>query len=283
MQRVDKSEMIADLRRVAQVLETNELSQDVYSKYGKVPISTVRSRFGSWKAAVEAAGLKLAVPTSRKESLSEAELLTEIISVTRQLNKVPSEREITAHGKFSLKPYSKRWGSFGKAREIAYSKYGNPAGLSEQQDLKLSKSATRNLSKPPRADDFWSFIHPKIRNITEAKFEAGFYADAVETALKEVNKQVKLYVLNKTGKELDGAGLMTTAFSVNSPIIRLNVLSSETDRNIQQGYMQIFAGTMQGIRNPKAHDNLTPTKNRTIHLIFLASLLMEKLDEAGIL
>lgn len=281
MKKLNKSEMIADLRRVAQALETNELNQDVYSKYGKVSITTIGNRFGSWKAALEAAGLKLAIP-ARKE-LSDDELLTDIISVTRQLNKVPSERELAAHGKFSITPFRDRWGSFGKAKEAAYSKYGNPTVLPGKQHPKPPKSMIKNLSKSPGLADFWGFIHPKIRSITEAKFEAGFYADAVETGLKEVNKQVKLYVLNKTGKELDGTGLMTTAFSMNNPIIRLSALSSETDRNIQQGYMQIFAGTMQGIRNPKAHDNLTLTKTRTIHLLFLASLLMEKLDEAGIL
>ncbi len=44
--------------------------------------------------------------------------------------------------------------------------------------------------------------------------------------------------------------------------------------------MYIFAGAMTGIRNPKAHDNLTISIERATHFIFLASLLMYKLDEA---
>jgi hypothetical protein len=43
--------------------------------------------------------------------------------------------------------------------------------------------------------------------------------------------------------------------------------------------MQIFAGAMQGIRNPKAHDNIDIHKERAMHQIILASLLMYKLDE----
>ena len=37
---------------------------------------------------------------------------------------------------------------------------------------------------------------------------------------------------------------------------------------------------MTGIRNPNAHENLTIDEKRAIHLIFFASLLMFKIDEA---
>ncbi len=72
---------------------------------------------------------------------------------------------------------------------------------------------------------------------------------------------------------------MKTAFSPNKPIIVFDDLSTETGKNIQQGYMEIFAGAMTGIRNPKAHDNIHITENRAKHFIYLASLLMNKIDE----
>jgi len=127
--------------------------------------------------------------------------------------------------------------------------------------------------------DYWQLIHPEICNMSKNRFEDKYYADAVETALKHINKRVKDIVKNETGKELDGSKLMQFAFSVDKPVIKLNNLSNETERNIQNGYQQIFAGTMTGIRNPKAHDNLSITKENAIHLIFLASLLMYKLDK----
>ncbi|MBA7577516.1 hypothetical protein ES708_19369 [subsurface metagenome] len=43
--------------------------------------------------------------------------------------------------------------------------------------------------------------------------------------------------------------------------------------------MQIFSGAMTGIRNPKAHENITIDSQRAIHFLFLASLLMFKIDE----
>ena len=130
-----------------------------------------------------------------------------------------------------------------------------------------------------KAYDFWMDIHPKITAISKSRFETEHHADAVEAALKEINSCVKDIVRKKTGKELDGAPLMKTAFSPNNPIIVLDDLSTETGKNIQQGYMEIFAGAMTGIRNPKAHDNIHITENRAKHFIYLASLLMNKIDE----
>jgi uncharacterized protein (TIGR02391 family) len=129
-------------------------------------------------------------------------------------------------------------------------------------------------------DDFWDLIHPAITGVAKSRFDAGHYADAVETSLKHVNATVKTKVKKKTGNELDGSSLMNTAFSIKNPIIALDDLSTESGRNSQVGYMQIFAGSITGIRNPKAHEIINIDRTRAIHLLFLASLLMYKVDES---
>jgi uncharacterized protein (TIGR02391 family) len=72
---------------------------------------------------------------------------------------------------------------------------------------------------------------------------------------------------------------MNKAFSVNKPIVTLDDLSTDTGRNIQQGYMQIYAGAMIGIRNPKAHANITIDGLRAKHHLYLASLLAYRFEE----
>ena len=129
-------------------------------------------------------------------------------------------------------------------------------------------------------DWFWELVHPRIAALARPRFEAGFFGDAVEASYKEVNDEVKRISREGVGcRDRDGASLMNAAFSPTSPLIRLTALETETDRSIQQGYMQIMAGAMTGIRNPKAHGNLNPGASRTLHLICLASLLMHKIDE----
>ncbi len=126
------------------------------------------------------------------------------------------------------------------------------------------------------SDPLWVGIHPVIRDVAKSRFDSGHRADAVEAAFKEINSRVKEYVRQKTGEELDGASLMTHAFSPSKPIIILDDLDTEDGRNIQQGYMQMFAGAMIGIRNPKAHANTEIDKDEAVSLIHFASTLFAK-------
>lgn len=127
---------------------------------------------------------------------------------------------------------------------------------------------------------FWDILHPKIVDVAKSRFEAEHYADSVEAALKEINKIIKAIVKKETGEEFDGANLMNRAFSLNKPIVFLDDLDTQTGKDIQKGYMQLFAGSMSGIRNPKAHDNININKERAVHFLFLCSLLMFKIDDA---
>jgi len=131
-------------------------------------------------------------------------------------------------------------------------------------------------------DIIWSIIHPIIVKIAQSRFKSGHYSDSVEAALKEVNTRVKKIVKERIGEELDGAPLMQRALSLDNSVLDLADLSTESGKNIQKGYLQIFSGVMTGIRNPKAHENIVIDRKRAIHLLFLASLLMSRIDEASI-
>ena len=75
---------------------------------------------------------------------------------------------------------------------------------------------------------------------------------------------------------------MRTAFSAKSPILRFSDLSSTSRKNEQLGYMDIFAGSMTGIRNPRAHDHrLKDDPGMALQLLILANHLMEKLNAAN--
>ncbi|ADZ09772.1 Conserved hypothetical protein CHP02391 [Methanobacterium lacus] len=158
--------------------------------------------------------------------------------------------------------------------------------------LKIAKERTKHANTLSNSKkimeenniiDFWDLIHENIVKVSKSRFNNEHYADAVESAFKEVNIRVKRIVENKIGQELDGKHLMDTAFSfsnTSNPTIILDDLSKKTGKNIQRGYKQLFSGSMQAIRNPKAHENIEINKNEAIHFIFLASSLMFKLDNA---
>ena len=129
------------------------------------------------------------------------------------------------------------------------------------------------------SSSIWDNIHPQIISVAKGRFDNGHYADAVEAAFKEINTRVKKTYRDRTSIEKDGAKLMQAAFSVQNPIIKLGDISTETGANIQQGYMEMFAGAMIGIRNPQAHNNLLITKENAVRKLHYASMLMYKLDD----
>jgi uncharacterized protein (TIGR02391 family) len=137
----------------------------------------------------------------------------------------------------------------------------------------------------------WDELHPKVKELAEERFNNNFYADAVSTTLREINVIVKAEVLRLTETEYDGVNLMRQAFSFqynngalqrNARILFVPDLTTESRRSIQDGYMNIFLGSMSAIRNPKAHENMNPDESKTRHLLQLSSLLFIKLEEAGL-
>lgn len=129
-------------------------------------------------------------------------------------------------------------------------------------------------------DPPWSMLHPTVAALGKSRMDSGHYADAVESCFKELNSVVKLKHQQVTGQELDGVDLMRKAFKLDAPSITLAPLVDESGKNIQRGYLDIFAGAMAGIRNPGAHGNIQTTKEQAVHCLFLASMLFFKLDDA---
>ena len=116
-------------------------------------------------------------------------------------------------------------------------------------------------------------------SVSRGLFSDGHYARAVEEAFKCLNNEVKV---RSCRLNADGAALMRTAFSANSPLVKLNNLQSESEKDEQKDYMDIYAGVMTGIRNPRAHEHqLQDEPAVALELLTLANHLMRKLDDAN--
>jgi uncharacterized protein (TIGR02391 family) len=121
-------------------------------------------------------------------------------------------------------------------------------------------------------------FHSKVIEVSEGLFKDCHYSEAILQSLIALNACVK----EKSGvTDRDGFDLMIHVFSEERPILKLNELKTTTDKDEQRGFRFIYAGSMQGIRNPKAHDIIVQ-KNpfKTLEYLALASLLFRRLDEA---
>ena len=122
-----------------------------------------------------------------------------------------------------------------------------------------------------------ALLHPLIIDSAYQQYLDGHFRDAV------LNSVIALfdYIREKTSLKEDGDKLIGKAFSLSDPHIILSELNSESGQSDQKGFMQIFQGTYQGIRNPKAH-SLTHdlTREKASQYLVFASLLARRLDEA---
>lgn len=133
----------------------------------------------------------------------------------------------------------------------------------------------------PQVDEnsFWNDIHPEIREVARSRYESAHFADAVEASLKHVEVVVKKIFVAAGKSEMIGAALMRSALSPTGGVIVLEDLATQDGKNIQQGYMEMMAGAMTGIRNPKAHGNIVIDAKRARHHIYTASLFAYVIDE----
>lgn len=119
-------------------------------------------------------------------------------------------------------------------------------------------------------------LHPEIARAASGLYQSGHYSNAVEDAVKALNVLVRL----RSGLEIDGVSLMQKAFSPNSPVLKFNDLSDQSDRDEQLGFMNLFSGAVSGLRNPRAHSFVRDDPERALEFIAFVSLLAKLLDQA---
>ena len=129
----------------------------------------------------------------------------------------------------------------------------------------------------------WQCIHPLIQKASKQLYLDGHYVNAAEDAFIELNDRGKeIYKKLKPNESdtPDGRDLMNKLFG-NNGLVKLADINTDTGKNIQEGFHFMFAGSMAGLRNPKAHSNtVTSTAAEAMRSLMFASMLMYKLDEA---
>ena len=133
-------------------------------------------------------------------------------------------------------------------------------------------------------DNYWNYVHPKITAVARDAFESNLFELSVEAAFKELSVQVKARIKKEFPEsriEKDGVSLMQTVFSPNNPMLKVEYeIESTSGRDTQTVYMNMFAGAISAIRNPKAHENMTISNDDAIRKLYFASMLMYKLDNS---
>ncbi len=120
-------------------------------------------------------------------------------------------------------------------------------------------------------------LHARVGGASADLYRDGHYGNAVLNAgIALVN-----YVKERSGRhDLDGAGLMSTVFSKNAPVLAFNDNKDKTDQDEQEGLMHLFMGAVLALRNPRAHTLTSDSAEEALESIAFLSFLAKRLDEA---
>ncbi len=107
-------------------------------------------------------------------------------------------------------------------------------------------------------------------------FENSNYFGAINDSIYCLSEIIRL----KSGLDLDGAALINSALSPKSPIIKLNIGESESDKSIQEGYYFLLRGVYAAIRNPRFHKKHNDERKEAEAIIKFIDYLIMNLNTA---
>lgn len=139
-------EVVADLNRVAQIVNKITLTHDEYSALGEYHASTLINKYGSWNKILELAGMKL----NLQRNFSSEEMFEEIERIWIILGRQPTSTDIkNGISKYSLNSYARRFGGWRKALEAFVSFINSDATTfaDEETENENTQTASCGLSE----------------------------------------------------------------------------------------------------------------------------------------
>lgn len=165
-------------------------------------------------------------------------------------------------------------------RHISYGMDNDYRDILKQDLAEVEAKAEAALlagAKQQAALGFENLLHPIIKANCYVLYREGHLREAVLNSITALFDHIR----SVTKLKLDGGPLIDKAFSVERPHLILSDLDSDSGQNDQKGFMQVFKGAFQGIRNPKAHSlDHDLTEEKAAQYLVFASLLARRIDEA---
>jgi hypothetical protein len=165
--RLSDEELIADLRRVAELLATENVTINQYDQYGKYNHVTQHRRFGTWNDAILRAGLTI----SNRVIFSDVKLFENILTLWQHYGRQPSTRELASAPSFisTERPYRRRFGSWMNALR-AFVDYANGTGA-DATESKIEEATETPITKAPE-NPIDETTESLIAETTERQLEA---------------------------------------------------------------------------------------------------------------
>ncbi len=137
-------QLVADIRRVAEVLAASTISQPQYAQHGRYDMRNLSRRLGGWNAALTAAGLE----ATYEGEYSDERLFANILALWQHYGRQPRRAQLANHpSSISQSPYNRRFKSWTRALE-AFVEWANSADVTPPSSA--STVSLENRRRTPR-------------------------------------------------------------------------------------------------------------------------------------
>lgn len=124
-------------------------------------------------------------------------------------------------------------------------------------------------------------LHSRLYEASRHLFENGHFAQATFEASKVLEQVLKERLAgNPRAAGQSGTSLVNLAFSEQQPLLRINRLRTQTDKDEHNGIRFLLAGTLMAIRNPLAHEDIRLDPYEALEKLVLISLLVKRIETA---
>jgi uncharacterized protein (TIGR02391 family) len=107
-------------------------------------------------------------------------------------------------------------------------------------------------------------------------YEAGNYTGAILDSIHYLSELIR----NKSGLDSDGHPLVGGAFGGQNPIIKVNALHTESEKDEQRGVEFLLRGVYTAIRNPRSHEKRTDSSEVADTIISFINYLVGLIDKS---
>ena len=141
---VDTSELLEDIKRVADLLNKESINSREYNDYGIYSSGTCFKRFSTWDETLKQAGLKPYIHVSEKR-IDDEDLLKEIERIWIKLGRQPTTSDIKAGiSNYSLHAYAEHFGGWRGALQ-AFVQYIEETNDEETTSEEVSADVTKSI------------------------------------------------------------------------------------------------------------------------------------------
>lgn len=119
-------------------------------------------------------------------------------------------------------------------------------------------------------------LDERIWEAIRSTYESRNFSAAILDAIHFLSELIR----ERSGLDGDGANLVGRAFGGKAPVLKVNNLNTESEKNVQAGIEQLLRGIYQAVRNPRSHGTNQDTEDDAVAIILFINHMLRTIDRA---